>query len=143
MFVVKLLSYSWCCLQTEGEAHQQAVPALCGSRPGDALLCGEGEAEWSGLLLLLRGAALHHPHGGSHRPLVSSHLPGVRCTIHCVLYYRGHLSELLIYLIFSFLVLSGTTWSCPGWSQTTSPLQWAKSCCSSWPSARWPPSFLE
>lgn len=78
MFVVKLQSYSWCCLQTEGEAHQQAVPALCGSRPGDALLCGEGEAEWSGLLLLLRGAALHHPHGGSHRPLVSSHLPGVR-----------------------------------------------------------------
>lgn len=76
--VVKFVSDSWCCLQTEGEAHQQAVPALCGSRPGDALLCGEGEAEWSGLLLLLRGAALHHPHGGSHRPLVSSYLPGVR-----------------------------------------------------------------
>lgn len=58
-------------VQAEGEAHQQAVPALRGPRAGDALLCGEGEAERSCLLLLLRGAALHHPDGGSHRPLVS------------------------------------------------------------------------
>lgn len=30
-----------------------------------------------------------------------------------------------------------------GWLQTTSPLQWGKSCCSSWQSVLWPPSFLE
>lgn len=59
------------CHQSEGETHQQTLPAFCGSRPGDTLLCGEGEAEWSCLLLFLYGTALHCSYGGSHRPQVS------------------------------------------------------------------------
>ncbi|KAG7251511.1 hypothetical protein CRUP_025975, partial [Coryphaenoides rupestris] len=61
----------WCCCgsrATEGQTHQPTVPALRRPRAGDPLLGGEGEAERSGLLLLLRGPALHRRHGGPHRP---------------------------------------------------------------------------
>lgn len=60
------------CHQSEGQTHQPAFPEVCRSRAGDSLLGGKGEAEWSGLLLLLCGPALHCNYGGAHRPLVSS-----------------------------------------------------------------------
>ena len=61
------------CHQSEGETHQQALPEVCGPRPGDSLLGGEGETERSSLLLLLCGPALHCSDGGAHRPLVSTY----------------------------------------------------------------------
>lgn len=57
--------------QSEGKTHQQALLEVCGSGPGDLLLCGEGETERSCLLLLLCGPALYCSYGGPHRPLVS------------------------------------------------------------------------
>lgn len=71
-----LIMRTWFCVvlchQSEGETHQQTLPAVCKSRPGDTLLCREGETEWSCLLLLLCSLALHCCNGGTHRPLVSS-----------------------------------------------------------------------
>lgn len=79
------------CHQSEGETHQQTLPAVCGSRPGDTLLCGEGETEWSCLLLLLCSLALHCCNGGTHRPLVSSQstfIQHVACLIAFTLWLR-------------------------------------------------------
>lgn len=60
--------------QREGEPDQQTLSAVCGSRTWDPLLCGEREAEWCCLQLLLCGLTLHYSYGGTHRSLVSCYL---------------------------------------------------------------------
>lgn len=56
--------------QSEEEEHLPPVHAVHGARDGDALLGGEGEAEWGRLQLLLRRPALRGRGRDAHRPLV-------------------------------------------------------------------------
>lgn len=143
------------CRQFEGETHQQALPEVCGPGPGDPLLGGEGEAERSGLLLLLRGAALHRADGGADRPLVSQNQTSntpvsshthTRTQNQCHRHFSAHDTQMLVDLS-PDVYLSDRLCVCvclfAGWLQTTSPLRWEKCCSSSSPSAPWLPSSLE